>query len=65
MAVSGERSPHEREKSAPGRKAAIARVAEGCVRPGAVLLLDEGPPEEVLAEFRRRPEASVAVAALA
>ncbi|MFC5752795.1 DeoR/GlpR family DNA-binding transcription regulator [Actinomadura rugatobispora] len=49
-AAPGEQSLHEREKLALAQKAAIAKAAEGCVRPGTVLLLDAGTTVGALAE---------------
>jgi DeoR/GlpR family transcriptional regulator of sugar metabolism len=48
-AVPGEQSLHERKRLALAQKAAIAKVAEGRVRPGAVLLLDAGTTVGALA----------------
>jgi DeoR/GlpR family transcriptional regulator of sugar metabolism len=48
-AAPGEQPVHERERLAPAQKAAIAKVAEGRVRQGELLLLDAGTTVGALA----------------
>lgn len=49
-AAPGEQPVYERERLAPAQKAAIAKVAEGHVRQGELLLLDAGTTVGALAE---------------